>query len=264
MTLAITGINVNAGLVVVVMGCAAFIVLHGTNTIGTKNVLLLAVTAMLVSMFYEAISIKTGFPFGNYYYTDLFGPKVLGFPILVMLTYGTTAYLFWAVALILTGYYGRRLSGVGLFYVPLIASFLFTGLDMAGDPVMATIRNGYVWPDGGPYFGVPFSNFMGWYLTTYTYFQVFAILQHLGTSFTPREIVRTKAHWYQVAIFSVVAYIQNPLNALFAKNETITNTAGQTFSVTDIYQAMTVVTMGAVFFPALLAMINVQQSKDLE
>jgi uncharacterized membrane protein len=37
--------------------------------------------------------------------------------------------------------------------------------DLTIDPMMSTINGNWVWHDGGSYFGVPVSNFLGWYLT---------------------------------------------------------------------------------------------------
>jgi uncharacterized membrane protein len=44
--------------------------------------------------------------------------------------------------------------------------------DLASDPVWATIVRAWVWRDGGVYFGVPLSNFFGWYLNVYILYQL--------------------------------------------------------------------------------------------
>jgi hypothetical protein len=47
--------------------------------------------------------------------------------------------------------------------------------DLTIDPMMSTINGSWVWHNGGSYFGVPVSNFLGWYLTVYVFFQCFAL-----------------------------------------------------------------------------------------
>jgi uncharacterized membrane protein len=47
--------------------------------------------------------------------------------------------------------------------------------DLTIDPMMSTITGNWVWHHGGDYFGVPFANFLGWYLTVYVFYQVFAL-----------------------------------------------------------------------------------------
>jgi putative membrane protein len=39
--------------------------------------------------------------------------------------------------------------------------------DLSMDPVWSTVMHSWIWLQGGAYFGVPVSNFLGWYLTVY-------------------------------------------------------------------------------------------------
>ena len=41
--------------------------------------------------------------------------------------------------------------------------------DIVMDPFMSTISKGSIWKEGGGFFGVPFGNFLGWYLCVYTF-----------------------------------------------------------------------------------------------
>ena len=43
------------------------------------------------------------------------------------------------------------------------------------DPAWSTILHVCIWRNGGAYFGVPVSNFLGWYFTVYVIYQCFAL-----------------------------------------------------------------------------------------
>jgi uncharacterized membrane protein len=62
------------------------------------------------------------------------------------------------------------LAGLLSLATPAIASFIMVSWDLTIDPMMSTITGNWVWHNGGSYFGVPVSNFLGWYLTVYVFF----------------------------------------------------------------------------------------------
>ena len=72
---------------------------------------------------------------------------------------------------------GLRIAlGLSLtFATPAIASFIMVSWDLTIEPMMSTITGSWIWHYGGSYFGVPVSNFLGWYLTVYAFFQSFAL-----------------------------------------------------------------------------------------
>jgi putative membrane protein len=46
--------------------------------------------------------------------------------------------------------------------------------DLAMDPASSTIQKLWIWEKGGGFFGVPLSNYVGWFLTVYVFMQLFA------------------------------------------------------------------------------------------
>ena len=50
-----------------------------------------------------------------------------------------------------------------------------TQWDVVMDPPEATISKAWIWHDGGAHFGVPVSNYLGWLLTSWLFYQAFAI-----------------------------------------------------------------------------------------
>ena len=59
-----------------------------------------------------------------------------------------------------------------------ISGLVAVNLDMLLDPVVVSTQ-GWFWIGGGPYFGVPISNFIGWFIVTF----VFTFLFRLYESF---------------------------------------------------------------------------------
>ena len=240
-----------------------FIFAHGTARFGIKNLMLLIGIGAGVSLFYEALSIATGFPYSGYHYTDILGPQLLGFPIMVMAGYGILSYIFWTTAETLIGKFNNKLSGANIVLVPVLAAFLFTSWDYAFDPIMASINKAYIWDMQGAYFGVPFQNYLGWYLATYTIFQIFALFIYRQKLDVP-AMMKKKSYWYQAILMYAAIFVQLPILMIYGGNEQGSIFSGQVFQTNDIYQAMTLVGITAVLFPAFIGFVNVFNAKELE
>jgi len=152
-----------------------FGLLHGALTYGWRGILFFLVVCLGVSNAFENLSIMTGFPFGWYHYSDTMGPKLFLVPLLIGPAYFGMGYLSWTLARAILGDEDARLVGLLSFATPTIASFIMVSWDLTIDPMMSTINGSWVWRNGGSYFGVPVSNFLGWYLTVYIFFQCFAL-----------------------------------------------------------------------------------------
>ena len=156
-----------------VLSPAIFAGIHGRRVFGGRGIVVFTMLCLAVGTFFESLSLRTGFPFGHYYFTGVMGPKVFDLPILLALAYVGVGYLAWVVASLLVG--ARASSGQGTFVLPWIAAAAMCAWDLAMDPVWANIDHAWVWLDGGGYFGVPFSNYFGWLLTTWVFYQAFAL-----------------------------------------------------------------------------------------
>lgn len=120
-----------------------------------------AVSSLLAVSFFafgvETIGVATGFPYGDFYYGDALGAKVFGLvPYLLPVSYAPL--VIGAVAAT------HRPGASG--HVPwiLCSAVLLVLMDGVLDPG-ATALGFWVWPDGGPYYGVPASNYLGWLLS---------------------------------------------------------------------------------------------------
>lgn len=108
--------------------------------------------------------------------------------------------------------------------------------DLAFDPIFSTINQAWIWRDGGSYFGVPFSNFMGWLLTTFLFLQLFALyLQRQRRLPATAEPLSSIQSLQPILLYALIAagYVLNMLT--MKTNGTVTDPAGVVWRVQDIY-----------------------------
>ncbi len=109
----------------------------------------------------EFVGSRTGIPFGQYDYTQALQPQLLGVPLLIPLAWLMMLPPAWAVAEALVGR-GRTLARRFAFLA--LAALAFTAWDLFLDPQM--VAWGYwVWERQSGYFGIPWSNYLGWLLS---------------------------------------------------------------------------------------------------
>jgi uncharacterized membrane protein len=61
----------------------AIAIFHALRRYSSKEFLIFFVIALIVSNFYENLSILAGFLFGHYHYTEALGPKLFLVPLLI-------------------------------------------------------------------------------------------------------------------------------------------------------------------------------------
>jgi putative membrane protein len=155
----------------------AFSVLHAGLRLGGWRVVLFFGLTVVISFIAEETGVLTGLVFGHYHYSAMLGWKLGEVPILVPLGWFMMIYPSWVVAQsLLQGVDLRR--PLGMIVLALVSALTMTGWDMVMDPPMAAAHN-WVWEDGGPYFGVPLHNYVGWVGNTFVIFLVFGIVDRL-------------------------------------------------------------------------------------
>jgi putative membrane protein len=142
---------------IVLLGAAAAVTHAGISRgwrTGVGVLLLVAGTAVLV----EAIGLATGYPYGEYRYGDVLGPRLLGVPFLVPLAWLMMAWPSWVLAARLARRPAARVA---------VAAAVFAAWDVVLDPQM--VQAGY-WTWAHPRPGlpgidtVPLTNLGGWLL----------------------------------------------------------------------------------------------------
>lgn len=108
----------------------------------------------------ELLGTTVGLPFGPYHYTDGLGLKWFAHvPVLIPLSWFMMALPSFALA--------RRRLGPGAPGIRrvLLGSLILLSWDLALDPAMSRFTSYWVWGSSGPYYGMPWLNLFGWYVT---------------------------------------------------------------------------------------------------
>jgi putative membrane protein len=143
---------------IVLLG-ATVSVAHAAVSRGVRTGLAVLGLVAVVAVLFEALGLATGFPYGEYTYSDELGPTLLGVPFLVPLAWLMMAWPSWVLAAWLAP--GSRPARV------LVAAYVFAGWDVVLDPQM--VQAGY-WRWAHPSPGlpgidtVPLTNLAGWLL----------------------------------------------------------------------------------------------------
>jgi putative membrane protein len=105
----------------------------------------------------ESLAVVTGWPYGQFYYGDKIGAKVLG------LVPWTVPFAWTPLVLGCFTLAQRYIRPRASTFI-LATSLLLVAADLVLDPG-ATRQGFWIWPQGGVYYGVPLSNFVGWLLS---------------------------------------------------------------------------------------------------
>ncbi len=158
-----------------VLSAAAFASLDGSRHYRWRTMLVFAAICLIVGNAVENLGVTTGFPFGRYRFLDLMGPRIFHVPVLLGLSYIGMAYVSWMLACLILRASASPATARSVIAIPLLASLIMTTWDLAQDPVWSTILHGWIWYDGGAWFGVPTSNYLGWYANLFIIYLLFAL-----------------------------------------------------------------------------------------
>lgn len=119
--------------------------------------------AALIGFCSELVGTAIGVPFGQYEYTATLGPQLLGVPLVLC-----TA---WLVLVAYVQHWMRAVQAPALVR-PFLAASWMTVIDLVIDPLAAGPLEYWVWAEGGSYFGIPWTNFLGWFIVSLVIFAV--------------------------------------------------------------------------------------------
>jgi uncharacterized membrane protein len=233
--------------------------LHGGILWGRRGILVFFALCLSIAGTVEKIGITTGFPFGRYFFTDVMGAKISGVPILLGLAYLGMGYLSWVIASLTLGWEQRDLTGWRVIALPGFASLVMTSWDFCMDPIWSTIVRAWIWTDGGSYFGVPISNFVGWYVNVLIIYVLFALYLRRQTT---SPAMPTK-FWKVALLFYAVSVVGNFFNLIPQTPDPVVDATGKLWPLHSIVGATamaSVFTMGAFL---LLACIRLAETPDL-
>ena len=241
----------------------AITIFHANSQYGLKTLGIFFVIVFVISNAYENMSVMTGFPFGSYIHADSLGPKLFLIPIIIAPTYFVVGYLSWSIALVLSNAFGKKLTGHRVWSVPLVASFVMTMWDLQVDSISSTIKKGWFWHDGGHIFGVPFINYMGWLLCTFSFFLVFSIyLSRRSAVDVDAQVPIAQSHWYQSVCTYFILSLPIVVLPLIGTDTIVSDPTGKHWGTMDIYQNMTLVTIFTMWFVSLISVIKIHDHRS--
>jgi uncharacterized membrane protein len=161
----------------------AIYLLVASQQIGWKRTLLWTITGYAVAFAAEFSSIHGGFPFGDYYYIEATHNQELwiaGVPFMDSLSFSFLTFTGYTCAWhLVAAFKGKNTQPDDSLYqalrrspwVLIFGALITTLMDVIIDPVALMGDRWFLgqihgWPRGGDYFGVPWTNFAGWYLVT--------------------------------------------------------------------------------------------------
>ena len=215
-----------------VLSAAAFALVHGARRYRFGDVLVFSAICLVVGNAVENIGVATGFPFGRYYFLNLMGPKLLHVPVLLGLAYVGMAYVSFVLADLILGAGPAPIASRRVVSLAILASLIMTSWDLAQDPIWSTVLHGWVWRDGGVWFGVPVSNYLGWCGTNFLMCLLFALYLR-GRKTLPSGAL---ARW--PVLFYATCAAANVMQLLPRANSTaVTDPSGRFWRVADITRA---------------------------
>ena len=153
------------GTLVIVLSGTAFGFAHLAVSKGLRAALTMMLLCLVVAGGLEVLSVQTGLPYGQYSYSSLLGPGILGVPLLVPFCWQMMAHNAGVVA---------RLICPKAWV--LVAAGALTAWDLYIDP--QTVRAGYwTWARAGEYASIPLENYAGWLLTALVIYALYAWLE---------------------------------------------------------------------------------------
>ena len=153
------------GVVYMLLGASA-VAVYAYQNLGGKRWLTFMVPALSLSLASELLGTSTGFPFGEYRYLSGLGYKIADLvPFTIPLSWFYVGFCTYLIARV--GLESRPLPtwvrSVGAIGV---GSLLLTFWDFVLDPAMSqTDVPFWVWEQPGAFFGMPYQNFAGWFIT---------------------------------------------------------------------------------------------------
>jgi uncharacterized membrane protein len=234
----------------VAMACA-----HAVLFYGWKNAAVLLAICLVITFAMENIGAATGFPFGHYHFevgSDL--PHIGAIPVIVGPLWFGMGYFAWVVAGTLLGGARRRSSGkIELIALPIVAAFVMTQWDVVMDPPEATISKAWIWHDGGAHFGVPISNYLGWLLTSWLFYQAFAIYLSRRRDVPTWTVNQGRAFSLSAILLYLGSGLTHVTPWILGQSGEVVDAAGHLWRIGDLRETTVVILLFTMVFTSVLA-----------
>jgi len=251
-----------SGVFIILFG-TSFAFLHGVPRYGWRGMLIFVALCLGISFTLENLSVLTGFPFGHYHYTNP-GPRIFNVPIIVGPIYFSMGYLSWSVANAALELADTKLSSVReVIALPIAAAFAMVQWDVVMDPLQSTYANEWIWHEGGGYFGVPLTNYLGWFLTVWLFYQAFALyLRWSGKSATAPAFTSQRSYLVAPILFYLVFALTWAFPYFTFADEVLTDRSGTTWALGNVSESAVIVLLFTMVPTGLMALYRVLQTQS--
>lgn len=234
---------------------------HCTLTYGWKNALAFFAICLVVTFALENFGSLTGALFGRYHFeVGAQLPHIGVIPVIVGPLWFGMGYFAWTVAGTLLGGADRNLTRqLNVIVQPVVAAFVMTQWDFVMDAPASTIARAWIWHDGGADFGVPLSNFLGWLLTSWTFYQLFALF--LVSRGEVRPIRRDRALRLSAILLYVFSGLTHLTPWLMGQSGEVADATGHIWRIQDLRETTVAVMLFTMFFTSMLAALRLARDE---
>jgi putative membrane protein len=214
---------------------------------------------LLITFTMENIGSLTGFPFGRYHFqVDAGLPHIGIIPMIVGPLWFGGGYFSWIVAGVLLDGVDNRLDRTySLLALPTVAAFVMTQWDLVMDSPNSTIAKIWIWHDGGAMFGVPLSNYLGWFLTSWLLFFAFALYLRGRRPAARLSIAVSREKLQAIAIlFYLSSGLTHLVPWVIGQSGEVEDAAGHAWRIADIRESTVAIMLFTMLFTATLAAIR--------
>ena len=231
---------------------------HAALSYGWKDALALLAICLVITFAMENLGVATGLPFGHYHFgvgANL--PHVGAIPVIVGPLWFGMGYFSWVVAGTLLGGAQPPLNrNIEFIALPIVAAFVMTQWDVVMDPPVSTISKAWIWHDGGAHFGVPLSNYLGWLLTSWLFYQAFALYLSRRRQVSAPSAEQGRA----LRLVAILLYLGSGLTHvtpfLIGQSGEVADAANHVWRIGDLREATVVILLFTMVFTSMLAALR--------
>ncbi|MBA2589032.1 MAG: carotenoid biosynthesis protein [Alphaproteobacteria bacterium] len=229
---------------------------HAVRALGAVNALGFLGLIAAITFAVENLGTATGFWFGDYHFVvgaDL--PHVGRIPLIVGFLYFATGYCAYICGLLITS---GRAGKVSPLAVSLAGALAMTQWDLVMDPVNSTHYGLWIWHHGGAFFGVPVTNFLGWFVEIIAFLAVTIFLRARGAQFD--FAARPRSFWLVPIALYLAAGLSQVAPWLLAPDGSVTDGAGVVWRIRDLHEAAVLVALLTMVPTSLLALYRLART----
>ncbi len=231
--------------------------IHAVLSYGWKDALALLAICVVITFAMENLGVATGLPFGNYHFevgSNL--PHVGAIPIIVGPLWFGMGYFSWIVAGALLDGEARTNRKFALVAWPIVAAFVMTQWDVVMDPPESTISKAWIWHDGGAHFGVPLSNYLGWLLTSWLFYQAFALYLSRRRQVSAWTAEQGRALRLVAILLYLCSGLTHVTPFLIGQSGEVVDAANHVWRIGDLRETTVVILLFTMVFTSMLAALR--------